>query len=549
MNPAPNGTSSAKRERRILGAVALLGVLYVAAPWFGSSGYLFFTDFSWGPRQIVSWRHNGAPLLLLMSALGKVLSPAVVEKGAVTAILLLLAVSGMRLASVLTKDVRVRALVGLYVLFNPFVYERLGYGQMNLLAGFGFFVLGMAELLVAARGERDDRFVPWSALWFGLSLQFSPHFLFFIAAAAAACALPIWRARSWRPTTAAKAAASAALIVIALNANAAWQLHAGSADGVTAGFGHDDLMAFRTSGSSGKAALANVVMLSGFWGKDQMRFFDLTTMKESWGRSFFVLLPIILTGAVVAWRDKRRRALAAGFAVLAVAAVLLAVGVSMGGSRELTIWLFDHFPLYKGLRETQKWVAALLLAYAVFLAWGLEFVFSRAFVKSRAALVTGLLAAIVLMQAPAMAWGLSGAVRPHEYPAEWSKVDDLLADAGCRGKTLVLPWHMYVGMSWNGTVTANPSPSFFRCPVITGTNMEWGGIYDNSGNVTGAAVERWLAAKGDDPFLASGEADVRYLLLQKDVDWKSYDWLDALPGLRLVQEGDITKLYEVTSQK
>jgi len=191
--PISKNLAVKKKELLALAITALFGAAIVALPWFSAPGYLFFTDFNWGPHKSVSLQGNGAPFFLLLEVLGKVLGTSLAEKAMVVSCLLLLVVAGMKLAAALTQDVKIRALVGLYVLFNPFVYERLGYGQINLLVGLAFFTMGAAELLSAALNEKKERFMLWSALWFGLALQFSPHFLFFIIAIGLACLVPLAR--------------------------------------------------------------------------------------------------------------------------------------------------------------------------------------------------------------------------------------------------------------------------------------------------------------------------------------------------------------------
>jgi len=41
-------------------------------------------------------------------------------------------------------------------------------------------------------------------------------------------------------------------------------------------------------------------------------------------------------------------------------------------------------------------------------------------------------------------------------------------------------------------IVSNPAPIFFRCPTIYGTNMEWGGIYDNVYDANDIAVQNWF---------------------------------------------------------
>jgi len=99
---------------------------------------------------------------------------------------------------------------------------------------------------------------------------------------------------------------SVILAVIALALNANWVI--GSLTGKSAmsefintGITRQDLVAFQTSGKTSADALGNVLMMSGFWGKDQFRYVDLTTVTNNWGRSFSCCFRLFFG---VLWRVK-----------------------------------------------------------------------------------------------------------------------------------------------------------------------------------------------------------------------------------------------------
>jgi hypothetical protein len=106
---------------------------------------------------------------------------------------------------------------------------------------------------------------------------------------------------------------------------------------------------------------------------------------------------------------------------------------------------------------------------------------------------------------------------------------------------------MYLSFNWTGKVIANPAPVFFICPVISGTNMEYGGIYDNSQSGNGQAVTAWLASAGREGVPRVSGAAPRYIILAKEVDWEKYDWLNGLSYLRLIKETATLLVYEIKS--
>ncbi|NBS41630.1 hypothetical protein EBS80_03135, partial [bacterium] len=330
--------------------------------------------------------------------------------------------------------------------------------------------------------------------------------------------------------------------ILSLNAN--WVFRVGKSGGTMIPIAASgNYSAFQTSGTSGADALANVLMLSGFWGKDQGRYADLTAFRENWGRSFLVLVPVMALGLWSAWRDPKRRPLAAALVVAALAAAFLAVGVRLPVARDVSLWMFAHVPGYNGMRETQKWAAAEVIAYGTLLAWGMARLFQTKRVRDNRRVTLVASGAVIVLFAPLLLLGLNGSVKPVEYPDDWQTLSASLESSGCAGSTLFLPWHMYMGFSWIGRVVANPAEEFFPCRVIQGTNMEWNGIYDNSGSTKGAAVEAWLRSGGND---AAGiePYDVRRIILAKDADWNEYAWIDARPEWKLVSETETLRVYE-----
>ena len=104
---------------------------------------------------------------------------------------------------------------------------------------------------------------------------------------------------------------------------------------------------------------------------------------------------------------------------------------------------------------------------------------------------------------------------------------------------------MYMSFNWVGNLVANPAKYFFSCPVIQGTNMEWGGIYDNSADATGQKIEDWLYNKKDIDYLNNNDLNIKYIILAKEVDWQNYFWLDEIPGLRFEKETENLRLYKI----
>jgi hypothetical protein len=548
-------------------------VLFIVGPAFFAKGYLFFTDFVWGPHSaaISGWATSAFLASVAIKALSFVLSVDVIEKLYIAVCLGLVLWGGRKIAGLFLKNQWLVFIASLFALFNPFVYDRAMYGQFGIVAAFGLMLVGagfLLEYLLEHLEKKQWRQIVFAGLAFAFSIQCSQHFIFFIAAFYIFVFLPglfigkretVEDGGNDKVGAKAKIIAalkiSAILLVIAFVLNANWLV--GGVTGTSAlgqfvstGITQQDLVAFQTSGKTGADALGNVLMMSGFWGKDQFRYADLTTFANNWGRSFFLLLPLILWGFFVGLRSKEKkyRAMTIGAGTLFAVSIILAAGIRIPVGSQITYFLFNHLPFYKGLRESQKWVSVATMIYLIFLSVGLREFFATKIVQRNALIMKILVGAIIVMQAPLLLWGFGGQVKSVQYPSDWYTVNGYIVhdDAGCSGSILFFPWHEYMSFSWIGAIIANPAPSFFQCPVISGTDMEWGGnIIGASEDPEGQAVVAWLNAGGKTDLLQNSAYNIKYIVLAKELDWQSYIGMGTNPQLQPVMETATLVVYKV----
>jgi len=89
---------------------------------------------------------------------------------------------------------------------------------------------------------------------------------------------------------------------------------------------------------------------------------------------------------------------------------------------------------------------------------------------------------------------------------------------------------MYMDYSWNKNQDkrlANVAPSFFTKPVISGDNMEVGGIYSSSNNPRSKYIEDILNPDTTDLGAKLAIINVKYVLLNKEADYKRYSFLET----------------------
>ena len=543
----------------------ILVVLSIVLPWFFRSDYLFFTDLVWGPHIYLYWSNSWFLINLLIKVLYFIFPLAFLEKLFISGILILILAAGRRLVQVVLAGMPDAAsshglifILPLFALFNPFVYDHALYGQFGILAAYGCLLFVAAYLLEAGR-TLDFKRLWRAALFSAIALLFSLHFIFLLAPFYLLFSIAlVWRHREIKTVGQTKKLLSALLlsilIIFLLNTNWLVALAIGASpigNFVAQGITSRDLEAFSTSGRTTGETYANVILMSGFWGKDQYRYADLTAV-SGWQKGFIFLLPLIIYGVYLSFHGRTRgeKIFSASLLVLYVFAITLAVGIKSPVTGPLTQFLYDHLPFYKGLREPQKWVAVIIPIYLFYLTLASARLYSSKFISDKRWLAGTLLGLVIIMQAPLLLWGFAGQAKPTPYPDDWIATDRLLVDRsadsyGCSDRILFLPWHLYLSFYWSGKIMANPAPHFFSCPVLSGTNMEWGGIYDNSLNPDGAAVSAWLAERGVNGPPAVAGTPLRYIILAKEVDFTSYLWLNDLPYLTPISESLRLIVYEI----
>jgi hypothetical protein len=199
------------------------------------------------------------------------------------------------------------------------------------------------------------------------------------------------------------------------------------------------------------------------------------------------------------------------------------------------------------MRDAGKWGALLALVYsqlsglgaAAILAWLRRALRNPARAEWTSGFAAALLLALPLYYGNGLLFGAHGEIKPSQYPTGWYAADRVLVSDAHPGRTLMLPWHEYMSYSFiqnQNSVVASPAPSFFSVPILASANPEVPGIAPpaSADQVAVAA----LVKEGSSGRWAEALAalNVKYILVAKEVDWKSYGYLDAQQGLTRVAD-------------
>ncbi|WP_433716761.1 hypothetical protein ACQP2U_40840 [Nocardia sp. CA-084685] len=167
-------------------------------------------------------------------------------------------------------------------------------------------------------------------------------------------------------------------------------------------------------------------------------------------------------------RVRRRLLILAAFAV-----VLPALGATSWGMSGME-WLVAHVPGAGLLRDTQKYVALAMPAYALCAAAGCRAVAMRFAANSAATkkparspgMASTAMVFIALLVLPLfdMAWGIGGALKPVHYPVGWQRVAERIDGPG---DVAVLPGGMFRKFPYSGKVAVlDPAPRMLPRDVL-----------------------------------------------------------------------------------
>ena len=524
--------------------------LLIAGPWLGA-GYIFGTDWP-GPRRF-DFPHDlssSALLQVLLATAARFLSGEATAKLFIFG-LLFVAVSTVYRA-VPTGGFAPRAVGSVVYVFNPFVYGRLQYGQLFLLAGYAvlpWVALRLRNLLV----KPGVATALIAALSFAILGILSIH-LFLVAGGLGAVLVLTYTIAAKDKAAYLKRLVPALLLTVAttLGASAYWVIPVligrGPEGTLIGGIGGGDLTAYAAIPDQHLGLLPNLLGLYGFWAEGTGRFASMKDFVPLWPAVLLLLLVVGAIGAIAGFRQTRDRITpwVAGLLVAAAIALILEAGTSQPMTSVLVKWL-DGVPIYRGMRDAGKWAALLALVYsqliglgaAAILGWlgqGRTAAVTRDWLQP---IATGLLLAFPLYYGNGLLFGTHGEIKPSQYPPGWYAADQVLAADHHARRALFLPWHEYMGLSFvqnQNHVVASPAPTFFSVPVLVSADPQVPGVLppESPDQVAISSLVRdggqasWaevLAGRG-----------IKYVLVAHELDWNSYSYLDQQPGL--VRVGD-----------
>jgi hypothetical protein len=426
---------------------------------------------------------------------------------------------------------------GLLYTVNPFTYDRFMAGQYGVLLGYALLPFIVRLLLAFAEKPTMRQGIHAALLAVLISVLSLPTVGEIVLLALCILACAVWQRRKQSDVLRKYAMYSAAMLVLFVVLSSYWLAPALAGKGAiasqVAAFTAAHTEAFATTGGNIVTRLMAALRLQGFWAEPHHLFLLPQDHTPAWGTIRLIVWAGVVAGAVMYWRKAKR--LAATFTAAGIASTLIAAG------------LFGGALAHAGYREPQKFVGVLALVFAVFVACGAArlFAWARSRSETQYAFAVGAALFLVLLWTSPMYWGFASQLRPREYPEDWVKANNYLNAHPGNYNTVFLPWHQYMSFSFAGRIIASPAKHYFNTPVIISNDPELGNITPPNGALP-TKIGEVVKPAGNAQHLQAqlNDANVRYILLAKDFDFKKYGYLGSQPGLRRVLDLPKFSIYE-----
>ncbi len=525
--------------------IFLLISLTVLSPWH--FGYYFTLD-TVPIAGYYPFRIFVDPITLLMkNAASFVLGEVLAQRLLLMSLLMLLGLGGYYLAHRVTSTKGFIAyFVGLFAIFNPFVYDRFLDGQYFVIFGTACFLWTTICLLKYLQHPEAKTAIAVGILS-GLTIAFSPHALFFIITLLLAF-FPAYFP-DHRALQLIKGLTIIISILILLNIN--WitgQLFLNGEKGVfiPVAINKDHFLSFASNPGANNIYF-NILSLRGYWGEGESRFLPASFFIKHEGGLFLLIFLIVIIGIFYGIQNQKTRKNTLIISIIAIVAYVLSMGIASPHLGFITQRMYDYIPFYKGLREPQKWSGILLTCYLYFSAIGLKNCLEWRFIRTARVFWGIFFIFLPILYTSSMLFGFMGQLKTIDYPADWYRLREEFLTEGKRSNdsciskkenvtqkcydVLALPWHQYMGYSFVGKVISNPLEGFFHSVrVIQGDNIEIGNIYTQSIRPASKIIEKYIGPGVDrqgierQNFLNDlTNLGIRYILVAKEVDWEAYN--------------------------
>ena len=461
---------------------------------------------------------NGLLLTFLLSLLPK----EIYQSFLLFIILFFSGVSAYYLVPVNSKIAKLYA--GLLYMLNPFTYVRIVVGQWGLLLPYAFLPFGIKFLIELLENRNIKSAVKLAIIT--TIIAHSSHI--FVIALLAYLIIFIVKIFKERDIKLVKIVLISAIMFLLLNIY--WILSIitmTKEESWLKNISILDLMVFLPKIES-YSIFFTLASMYGFW---RPAYIYAKDFLPYWYALFIIILYLAVYGFISNYKDRKIGIYVKSFSIIALVGLILSAGAYI----DFFKILFENLPIFKGMRDTHRFVILIILAYAYLGSLTLHEISRN---KKKLAVIFLI---IPLIYSFTFFNGFAGQIKATDFPKDWYKVNKFLNKDKDDFKVLFFPWHLHMDLKWNPNIdkrTAMHVNKFFDKEVISGKNIEAGPIYRQVYTPVQLYIDYLLANKNKiDNF---GELvsilNVKYILLTKEADYKKYFFLFNQSDLEPVME-------------
>ncbi|PZM86359.1 hypothetical protein DLH72_01140, partial [Candidatus Gracilibacteria bacterium] len=253
---------------------------------------------------------------------------------------------------------------------------------------------------------------------------------------------------------------------------------------------------------------------NGYWGENEKRF--IPVFQENYWFIFFIFIFFLsISGFFSKIEESKLSRFDLSLFSLGIVSLIFASGIEKNSIFSfINTFMYDYFPMYKGMREPHKWIMFLVIFYAYFGAIGINTIFTRdiknKYIKIFREIFIIFLVFIPVFYVPKSLLGFAGQVKISNYPNSWSEIKTFYdkkyfgiiceknsPNLGSCYNSVAFPWHAYMKFNFTGKIVGTWIFKYFGDNLLFGDNIEKGNIYSESTRFESKLIESYFHPKSN----------------------------------------------------
>jgi len=479
-----------------------------------------------------------------------------------------------------TKNIYAILFTILFLIFNPFLYDRFLDWQINIYLSYSLYPLFLYFLKNTLENHHSKKYI---LLWlFSLILcLISIHNIIFLLFIFVIFSI-FYIKKTWVKNI-------SKILISVLIFNLLWILPflflktekfelAKQIDN----FWNNHQQAFKTVSWDANIYF-NVLSMHWYWGENQKRFTTVAEINTKWKNLFILIFFIVLLWIYSRIKEKKFNNFEKSLLILALVSYILALWISENNIFSfINKFLYDYLPFYKWFREPQKWVIFIVIFYAYFGWFWIKFLSEKIkkiniekFIKI---FILSILAVMPIFYNSDFFWSFWWQISIKQYPKQWKEIKNIIFEENnifekeCKYleekkstscyNTLSLPWHSYMWFNFTKKRTGWWIVRYFWDNILISDNLEYSWIYTQSTRIESKIIEKYIWPKWvfknidnikkedlNTFILDLKNLEIKNIILLKEVDFVLYkDFLNLLEEKKYIdikKENDMIILYKI----